>query len=598
MNKAVAFADNEVAFLAWTYDKKIPNCLGFSIHRKDVNANAETTLPAWVGFEGGNNRNWTAKTTDEWPVQKFNWRDLTAKTGGSYQYRIVPRIGAPGRLEDAAKGLELTTNRVDITPARGAISAYFNNGILSTQSIAHLLPHDPSGAPSSAELMRRITTPGNDLRNRLAGQQIEALLTLLTRAEARGECYGALYELSDPELLAGLKRLGHKLHLILSNTGADDTENAPHRPELRHAGVELIDRMMPSGHIGHNKFMVYVDAAGTPQTVLTGSTNWTATGLCAQSNNAVIVEDRALAAAYMAYWHRLQSDTKGVHAEQTAAFRQLNNRAVPIASLSTDLWFSPNTQQRSKPAGNAPRPGDLTEVFGAIGRAKSAILFLLFQPGSPSILDAVAEAQRTNPALIVRGAATDPKAAEEYQTLLFHRTPGQPDVVEDTAKDTPVVRAAEIKDEFAYWHKELLKSSPGAHAIIHDKVVVIDPLSPECVVITGSHNLGYRASYNNDENLLVIRGNRPIAAAFTTHVMDVYDHYRWRFWLQSKKDRAWTGLKKTDAWQKPYFDARGFVGNEVRYWTGQAATPPASKTTPARRTGARRARGRTRSPRR
>jgi len=35
--------------------------------------------------------------------------------------------------------------------------------------------------------------------------------------------------------------------------------------------------------------------------------------------------------------------------------------------------------------------------------------------------------------------------------------------------------------------------------------VVIDPLSPDCVVLTGSHDLGYRASYTNDENLLFIR---------------------------------------------------------------------------------------------
>jgi len=35
--------------------------------------------------------------------------------------------------------------------------------------------------------------------------------------------------------------------------------------------------------------------------------------------------------------------------------------------------------------------------------------------------------------------------------------------------------------------------------------VVIGPLPPDCVVLTGSHDLGYRASYTNDENLLFIR---------------------------------------------------------------------------------------------
>ena len=49
MNRAVAFATNEVVFIAWTYDRAISQCLGFSIHRQDISAKSETTLPAWVG---------------------------------------------------------------------------------------------------------------------------------------------------------------------------------------------------------------------------------------------------------------------------------------------------------------------------------------------------------------------------------------------------------------------------------------------------------------------------------------------------------------------------------------------------------------------
>lgn len=81
--------------------------------------------------------------------------------------------------------------------------------------------------------------------------------------------------------------------------------------------------------------------------------------------------------------------------------------------------------------------------------------------------------------------------------------------------------AAAIKDQFGYWEQELLKSSPSVHAIIHDKLVVIDPFSPECAVTTGSRNLGYRASYNNDRNLLIIRGNRALAEAYAAHVINI-----------------------------------------------------------------------------
>jgi len=47
----------------------------------------------------------------------------------------------------------------------------------------------------------------------------------------------------------------------------------------------IIDRMFNStARIGHNKFAVYVKD-GRPVAVMSGSTNWTETGLCTQSNN-------------------------------------------------------------------------------------------------------------------------------------------------------------------------------------------------------------------------------------------------------------------------------------------------------------------------
>jgi phosphatidylserine/phosphatidylglycerophosphate/cardiolipin synthase-like enzyme len=95
-----------------------------------------------------------------------------------------------------------------------------------------------------------------------------------------------------------------------------------------------------------------------------------------------------------------------------------------------------------------------------------------------------------------------------------------------------MIRAAAIKDLVGDFQRELLSAG---HAIIHDKIVVIDPMSEtDCVVITGSHNLGFKASYANDENMLVLRGNRPLALAYTTHVLDIYDHYKFRAVLEQQ----------------------------------------------------------------
>lgn len=568
MARAVAFGNNDVAFIAWTYDEPIADCLGFAVYRQSSTQPAPTPLPAWVGFEGGSNADWQPSTTEVWPVQKFSWRDLTAAAGATYVYQIVPMIGTPGNLHPATDRT-LTTAPVTLTPQRSDnVLAYFNRGILSTQHLAHSLPQGPGGGPSSISLLEHIQKVGDPLRASLAGQQIEALSSLLIRAiHAGGHCNGALYELNDPELISFLDT-PNRVSLVLSNAGDGahpDSTNAAARSLLHGDHVDVTDRMLPNGHIGHDKFLVYSNAAGTPTSVLTGSTNWTYTGLCAQSNNAVIIDDAELAKTYLDFYGRLKAECPAAGpATQSAELRSTNDHRhqFKIDDADVTLWFSPNTVQHSKPSKNAAAPDDMAEVFDLIAHAQQGILFLLFQPGNPSVLDAIAAAQNANDQLFIRGAATDPKAIGDFETLLKHR-PGEQAVKVAAASAVGDAPGGD-DDQFAFWQKELLKSSPGAHAIIHDKIIVLDPLSPNCVVITGSHNLGYRASYNNDENLLIVKGHRALAEAYAVHVMDVYDHYRWRWLLAEHGVKAFTGLKTTpDGWQGSYFNT---AKRDVEFW--------------------------------
>lgn len=55
------------------------------------------------------------------------------------------------------------------------------------------------------------------------------------------------------------------------------------------------------------------------------------------------------------------------------------------------------------------------------------------------------------------------------------------------------------------------------HAAAHDKVMVIDPATPEAVVITGSFNFTHAAQYRNAENLLILRGNPLLAEAYAAN---------------------------------------------------------------------------------
>jgi phosphatidylserine/phosphatidylglycerophosphate/cardiolipin synthase-like enzyme len=51
------------------------------------------------------------------------------------------------------------------------------------------------------------------------------------------------------------------------------------------------------------------------------------------------------------------------------------------------------------------------------------------------------------------------------------------------------------------------------------------------VVMTASHNMGPKASADNDENLVIIENNRKLAIEYAVHIKSLYDHYRWRFRL-------------------------------------------------------------------
>jgi phosphatidylserine/phosphatidylglycerophosphate/cardiolipin synthase-like enzyme len=135
--------------------------------------------------------------------------------------------------------------------------------------------------------------------------------------------------------------------------------------------------------------------------------------------------------------------------------------------------------------------------------------------------------------------------------------------------DYDVVLPAEI-DEATEWFAREMRKLPKARAMVHSKVVLIDPFSEHPVLLTGSHNLGPKASGVNDENLLIIRDAPGLAAAYATNIMSVYNQYRWRFrrQLQTKKKR-WKGLWDSDGWQNGYLKDGSSARREMDFWVGE-----------------------------
>lgn len=639
---ARAYVNNEVAYVAWDIDEKIDGCLGFEVVRVYLNEDGtvakradgqddRVTCAAWVAFKGQRNPHWLPQTTSVWPVQKLAWRDLTLRKRRNsavrrpdnvrVRYDIRPlgnlkpglapapdptpelvKINkrddkdrpievSPGVLEKIeVKAYEgpprplgylgpiVSTNPVLVTRKRGSFQSTFTNGILAAQWLRNVLLED--GVKKPNELIDMISDPNNKIRQYLAGDVLPLLHDLFRRP---GSFLIALYELEDQELLELLLANKGRIRIILANSGLVeggwDGRNAKAREALIAAGVDIQHRMFNnSTHIGHNKFVVHIPDDGSPRAVFTGSTNWTATGVAGQTNNALLIENDGVASAFAGYWQRMLEDEIELPVEfddgmpdnqQGKDFRKKNETpvSVPLATGGTiEAWFSPNMQSRKK---GPATPPDLREVYRLMRRAENAVLFLAFYPGQRGkdcIIGEAIDIGRKDQKLIVTGAVSSAQAMPNYVPGKKN-DPDDPD--DDEEGESPhtfqeanvsIVRASRIDDRalLADFGAEELTAKGAIGAIIHDKLVVIDPLSDDCIVILGSHNLGFKASYSNDENFVIVRGDKALAEAYAVHILDVYDHYRFRAVeaeLKRQGKKGWSGFLATDdAWLDGYAD--------------------------------------------
>jgi len=103
-------------------------------------------------------------------------------------------------------------------------------------------------------------------------------------------------------------------------------------------------------------------------------------------------------------------------------------------------------------------------------------------------------------------------------------------------------------------------------AIVHSKLIVIDPFTNP-IVVTGSHNFSGSASTNNDENFIIVRDNQELAKHYAAHILSVYQHYRWLAFvngLQGKGKSPDGYLKENDLWQDPQL--KGLGKRELDFW--------------------------------
>jgi hypothetical protein len=236
---ALAIANNDVVHIAWSVDNPIPHCTGFSIWRVPadgkgpevplqvlltfVSEPAKAAPPGRADKAVGPDKPQPADATPAL-IKGFKWRDLLTveERGIAVKYRIEAMSGPEANPVPIPDVPPIWTGVVMPTPHLGSIDATFNRGILSTQALARLI-RGKNGKPSLATLKTEIAKPGSKVRTMLAGQLEGAVQTLLDeRDQDGGECFAALYELTDDLLIKRLEKTRDKLHIVLSNNTGDD----------------------------------------------------------------------------------------------------------------------------------------------------------------------------------------------------------------------------------------------------------------------------------------------------------------------------------------------------------------------------------------
>jgi hypothetical protein len=141
-----------------------------------------------------------------------------------------------------------------------------------------------------------------------------------------------------------------------------------------------------------------------------------------------------------------------------------------------------------------------------------------------------------------------------------------------------------------------------SNVMIHSKVVVIDPFGENPVVMTGSHNMGPKASKENDDNLAIIANAPDLAAEYAVNILGVYGHYKWLYnaWKKAKDaagpvkkgqkappvpvDPSYDGNVDSDGWQD--WETAGENLQLTQFLMGEPITAIAQARTAASRTRA------------
>jgi hypothetical protein len=533
----------------WKDPRPPDDFVGFAIQYTEPRGDKPFTLNNRLAFllDDGSVDPDTRATTEA-PIQKFRWVHFprNAELPGDFSYRVTPVFMdehdklTQGEPQDVAIELRRETypDQLNVTFTRGFVSSQaFVDRFAKFGPITELLPANADEgldfAPRHPKTHEALPWMGFEARS--------AIIELLDQAidDRDAQVRVVAYDLNEPGLVTRLEQLGHRLKVIVDDSGThgmhDSAETRAAERLMASAGPANVKREH-MGNLQHNKTII-VDGPKL-QAAVGGSTNYSWRGFFVQANNAIVLRGPTAVdlwwKAFEAYWEH--SDVAGFGHTPAA---QLHD--VGLEGIDAQVAFSPHTKDTALLGTIAADMADHTE---------SSLLYslaFLYQTEGP-VRDAVKKLTEDEKKFVY-GISDKKVGGIDLQTPSGNVQPVRPEAL---TEDVP----------------EPFKSEPtgGSGNRMHHKFVVIDFDKPTARVYMGSYNFSKPADTSNGENLLVIKDRR-IAVAYAVEALRIFDHYHFRVVqteAHKKGDKLFLARPPREQGEVPWWDEDYKVPHKIR----------------------------------
>jgi phosphatidylserine/phosphatidylglycerophosphate/cardiolipin synthase-like enzyme len=286
--------------------------------------------------------------------------------------------------------------------------------------------------------------------------------------------------------------------------------------------------------ISHNKFIVKLEN-GNPIAVWTGGMNFSEGGIFGHSNVAHVIEEPVIATKYMEYWTDLNANPKS--APLKTSVEALTSLPVMPLPLDSTCVFSPR------------KTLDAMDLYSKIALSAESGFFMTFAFGINQIFKDVYRNSKAPLRFALLEKATRSMKAGPDKTKELKDIQNLRNMTENIFAIGNFIQTS----KFDGWVKEHLSGLNENVKYVHNKFMLVDPLSSDPIVITGSANFSNASTIDNDENMVIIRGNTRVADIYLGEFMRLFSHFSFRESLAWRKPNDPPKPLRTDNWWSDNF---------------------------------------------